>query len=377
MKPKLLFIVNVDWFFISHRLPIALEAVSQGYEVHVATEITDSEDKLQKHGFIVHPTTINRSSMGIISNAISFFQILKVIKEINPDLVHLVTIKPVLLGGLASRIARVPCLVVAISGLGYIYTSNGYKAMIRRWLIGKIYRIALHHNNSKLIFQNKNDMKIILDLLGRSQKVELIEGSGVDLNKFKYLPLNDADPIVVMAARLLVDKGVRDFIKAAASLKNKRVSARFVLVGDVDPGNISTISKEEINKWINEGVIEWWGHRDDIHTIFALSSIVVLPSYYGEGLPKVLIEAAACGRAVITTDHPGCRDAIVPNISGLLVPVRDPNALEDAILQLLNNPDLCESMGLAGRNLAEKKFSIDKVCQKHMNIYKSLLSETI
>ena len=124
-------------------------------------------------------------------------------------------------------------------------------------------------------------------------------------------------------------------------------------------------------------VIEWWGHRDDIHTIFALSSIVVLPSYYGEGLPKVLIEAAACGRAVITTDHPGCRDAIDPDISGLLVPVRDPNALANAILQLLNDPELCESMGLAGRNLAERKFSIDKVCQKHMNIYKSLLSKAV
>ena len=170
MKTKLLFIVNVDWFFISHRLPVALEALRQGFEVHIATEITDSVEKLQTLGLIVHPLTITRSNTGLISNIRTFFQILSTINKINPDLVHLVTIKPVLLGGIASRITAVPCVVVAISGLGSVYISNGIKATIRRWFIGRIYRVALGHHNSKFIFQNKNDMKILLKLYNLRSK---------------------------------------------------------------------------------------------------------------------------------------------------------------------------------------------------------------
>ncbi|MBT6048204.1 MAG: glycosyltransferase family 4 protein [Candidatus Scalindua sp.] len=375
MKTKLLFIVNVDWFFISHRLPVALEALRQGFEVHIATEITDSVEKLQTLGLIVHPLTITRSNTGLISNIRTFFQILSTINKINPDLVHLVTIKPVLLGGIASRITAVPCVVVAISGLGSVYISNGIKATIRRWFIGRIYRVALGHHNSKFIFQNKNDMKILLKLSGQPvRKTELIKGSGVNLSNYKYVPLNNGMPIVVLAARLLADKGVREFVQAAATLKNKGTLARFVLVGDVDPGNVSTITVEEIEQWISQEVVEWWGYRNDIQKVFAKSTIVVLPSYYGEGLPKVLIEAAACGRAVITTDHPGCRDAIDPNVSGLLVPVRDSDALADAIKHLLNSPELCVKMGLAGRRLAEQYYDIDKVCKKHIKIYKSLLA---
>lgn len=378
MNKKLLFIVNIDWFFISHRLPIALEAIKQGFEVHIATEITDRAEILEELGLIVHPLTITRSNTGLFSNIRTFLQILKTIKKINPDLVHLVTIKPVLLGGIASRIARVPSVVVAISGLGYIYVSKGFRAKVRKWLIGKFYRISLNHHNSKLIFQNTNDMKILLEISGQPiKKTEIIKGSGVDLKHFKYSSINNEVPIVVLAARLLADKGVREFVQAAEKLKKIGVIARFVLVGEIDPGNISSISNKEIKKWLDKGVIEWWGHRTNIHEVFAMSAIVVLPSYYGEGLPKVLIEAAACGRAVITTDHPGCRDAIEPNVSGFLVPVRDPDSLADAIFNLLNNPELCNKMGLAGRKLAERDYGIDKVCNKHIEIYKSLLSEVL
>lgn len=373
-KKKLLFVVNTASFFISHRLPIALEAIKLGYEVHLATGQYTQIDKIKSFGIIIHPLYLDRSSSGILSNLYSLYHIFRVFRSVRPDVVHLVTIKPVLLGGLAARLAAVPCVVAAISGLGFVFTTSGFKASIRHWFVKWLYFFVLGHRNLKLIFQNDADREKLIALNASIQaKFCLIRGSGVDLKLYSPSPIPEGVPVVILAARLLVDKGIREFVQAAHSFKNGIRAVRFVLVGETDPGNPMTVTINEIDNWVSDGLIEWWGHHDDMPKVFSSSTIVVLPSYYGEGLPKVLIEAAACGRPVITTDHPGCRDAIKPNITGILVPVRNSAALVTAIERLLNDPSLCKEMGAAGRKLAKCSFDVNQVVDQHLRIYHELL----
>lgn len=380
MSRTLLFVVNVDWFFLSHRLPIALEAIRQGYKVHIATGLTDKRHVLTGHGLIVHPLALDRSSTGPWAAAQTFFQIYQVFKSVKPDVVHLVTIKPVLLGGLAARFAKVPAVVAAVSGLGFVFVAEGAKAAVRRSLVGGLYRLALGHRNVNVIFQNPDD-RASLDRLANlpDQKVTMIRGSGVDLSQYNLVPLPRGAPVVILAARLLVDKGVREFVQAARLLRQRAAATerniRFVLVGEIDPANLASLKPEEIASWGEEGVVELWGHQAEMSQVLAAAYVVVLPSYR-EGLPKVLIEAAACGRAVVTTDVPGCRDAIEPGVTGILVPVRDAPALADAIEWLLNNPQRCQAMGRAGRALAEAAFDVRKVVAAHLQIYQKLIDQS-
>lgn len=373
LKKKLLFLVNVDWFFLSHRLPIAIEALGQGYEVHVATGITDKLDVLHSHGFVVHPLAIGRSSTSFAVEFRTFLEMLSVFKKVQPHIVHLVTIKPVIYGGIAARLVGVPGVVAAISGLGFVFLAKGWKATVVRSLVSGLYRLALGKRNLKVICQNPDDRKTLIQIAGLpSDKVIMIRGSGVDLSAYAAMPFPQGLPVVVMAARLLRDKGVHEFVIAAQILKQRGVDARFWLVGDSDPGNPASISETEIGIWCREGAVEFLGHRSDIDSVFAQSHVVVLPSYR-EGLPRVLIEAAASGRAVVTTDVPGCRDAIEPEVTGLLVPPRDAVALADAIQHLLLDSELCERMGQAGRHLAEREFAIEKVVSTHLEVYRNLL----
>jgi len=373
---KILFIVNVDWFFVSHRLPIALEAIRQGYEVHIVTTVTDKLDLLEKSGLIVHNLSLHRSRSGI-SIFSEFWALLSIIKDITPDIVHLVTIKPVLLGGIASRLANVPAVVSAISGLGFTFHGNGFVFSLRRKFISLFYYLSLGHKNQKIIFQNNDDklklFKIRKDINNRSV---LIQGSGVDLSLYSVVENNFNHPVVMMAARLLSSKGVREFVQASKIICTDNKNVRFVLLGDIDPLNPESIKKSEISQWKEDGLVEIWGYRSDMNNIIPKANIVVLPSYYGEGLPKILIEAAACGRVVITTDHPGCRDAITQK-TGVLIPIKDSEALADAIRALLQNPQKAIKMGEAGRELAEQNYSIEKVCKKHIKIYKDLLTGAV
>jgi len=372
MKKKLLFITSTDWYFVSHRLPIALEAINQGYEVHIATAITDKYDILVAHGLIVHSLPLNRGSMNPLDELITFCAIWKLFNKVRPDIVHLVTIKPVLYGGIAARFTAVKSIVAAVPGLGFVFVAKGIKAQIRRWIVAILYFMALRQKKIKVIFQNPDDKKTILAITGLPEsKTIMIRGSGVDLSQYVHKPLPDGVPIVVLAARLLRDKGVREFIEAAKILRNKGYEARFCLVGEPDLQNPSSVTQAELLAWQAEGNVEVWGYRADIPKVFAGAYMVVLPSY-SEGLPKVLIEAAACGRAVITTDVSGCRDAIEPNLTGILVQVRNSLALADAIEKLLINKELCQKMGNAGRNLAEREFDVKGVVTIHMNIYLSM-----
>lgn len=379
MNRKLLFVVNVDWFFLSHRLPIALEALRQGYEVHIATALTDKITVLQDHGFVVHPLSLDRSSVGLWTASHEIWQIYRVFKDVKPDVVHLVTIKPVLFGGLAARLAGVPAVVAAISGLGFVFVAKGVKATIRRWLVGTLYGLALGHHNLRVIFQNPDDLACLARLAHLpEQKVTIIRGSGADLTKYRVMPVPTGVPVVLLAARLLVDKGIREFVQSAQILRVRGLSAqdaRFVIVGKPDLANPASLCPDELAQWAKEGVVELWGHRTDMPQVVEAAHIMVLPSYYGEGLPKVLIEAAACGRAVVTTDHPGCRDAIEPNKTGLLVPIKNAFALADAIEYLIKNTNVRKKMGAAGRALAEKEFAIEKIVAEHIKIYQKLIDE--
>jgi glycosyltransferase involved in cell wall biosynthesis len=376
MSRTLMFVVNVDWFFLSHRLPIALEAQRQGYQVHIATGLTDKLDELHRHGLVVHPLSLDRSSTGLGNAWRTMLELWKLFRAVRPDIVHLVTIKPVLLGGLMARLAGVPAVVAAVSGLGFVFMAHGAKAVVRRWLVGGLYRVALGHHNLKVIFQNPDD-RASLAMLAHlpDSKVKMIRGSGVDLAQYGHTPLPLCMPVVLLAARLLADKGVREFVQAARLLKQQGASARFCLVGCVDPANPASLSDAELRQWANEGVIELWGHRSDMPEVLSAAHLVVLPSYR-EGLPKVLVEAAACGRAVVTTDVPGCRDAIDPGVTGVLVPVRNAAALADALRVLINNPARCQVMGNAGRALAERAFDVRQVVAAHLHIYQELIDKS-
>jgi glycosyltransferase involved in cell wall biosynthesis len=373
MSRTLMFVVNVDWFFLSHRLPIALEALRQGYQVHVATGLTDKLEELQRHGLEVHPLALDRSSAGLGNAWRTMVELWKVFRAVRPDVVHLVTIKPVLLGGLVARLAGMPAVVAAVSGLGFVFMARGAKAAVRRWLVGGLYRVALGHRNLKVIFQNADDLRSLAKVAHLpAAKVAMIRGSGVDLARYAHVPLPGGVPVVVLAARLLADKGVLEFVQAARLLKQRGCNARFVLVGTVDSANPTSFTDAEVSAWVHDGVVEWWGHRADMPQVLAAAHLVVLPSYR-EGLPKVLIEAAACGRAVVTTDVPGCRDAIDPGVTGILVPVRDAVALADAMDALVDDPVRCQVMGDAGRVLAETAFDIRQVVAAHLYIYQELM----
>lgn len=375
MNRTLLFVVNVDWFFLSHRLPIALEAMRQGYKVHIAVGLTDKLSDLQKHGLVVHPLNLERGNAGFVSTCRSAVQLFKLFREIRPDIVHLVTIKPVLLGGIAARFARLPAVVSAVSGLGYVFTANGFKASVRRKIVAVLYKFALGHRNKKVIFQNIDDLQSVSKIAHlASHEIALIRGSGVVLDDYYPKPLSSGVPIVLLAARLLVDKGVVEFVDAARELKKRNVVARFVLVGQIDLANPASCTQSDIDRWQKEGVVEIWGQRTDMPQVIASAHVVVLPSYR-EGLPKILIEAAASARAVITTDVPGCRDAIVNGITGVLVPVRNSTQLVEAILKMLNDQTGCEAMGLAGRKFAEDVFDIRQVVDRHLEIYQELASK--
>jgi len=292
----------------------------------------------------------------------------------------LVTIKPVLLGGLAARLANVPAVVSAISGLGFVFVAKGLKATIRRWLVGVLYGLALGHRNLRVIFQNPDDLSCLARFVHVSdRKVTMIRGSGVDLTQYRVKPLPTGAPVVVLASRLLVDKGIREFVQSAKILRQRGLLAqdvRFVIVGEPDLDNPASLRPDELAQWTEEGVVELWGYRADMPQVMAAAHLVVLPSYYGEGLPKVLIEAAACGRVVVTTDHPGCRDAIDPGVTGVLVPLRDAVALANAIQELLSDPVRCATMGQAGRELAESVFDVRQVVAVHLQIYQELMDKS-
>lgn len=366
----ILFVVNAPEFFLSHRLPIAVAAREAGYDVHVASAPGDSVQVIRAKGFIHHSIGFARSGQNPLVELRTLVSLLRLFHRIRPDLVHLITIKPVLYGGIAARLVGVPGVVSAVSGLGTVFLAHTKLAKLRRWLIAKLYKAAFRQSNLAVIFQNPDDRDMLTSLGALEVRdTRMIRGSGVSLDAYPCVPEPEANkPVVVMAARLLRDKGVFEFVEAARLLRDRGVKTRMKLIGSADPGNLTSVTEAELDQWRKQGVVELMGFRSDIAEQYAAANIVCLPSYR-EGLPKSLVEAAACGRAVVTTDVPGCRDAITPGETGLLVPVKDSVALADAIQKLIEDSELRKRMGRAGRGLAEEAFAIEKIVAQHLKIY--------
>tara|TARA_B100000780_G_scaffold278726_2_gene253375 strand:- start:10 stop:1173 length:1164 start_codon:yes stop_codon:yes gene_type:complete len=373
---SILYVVNTPGFFLSHRLELAIKAKNNGYKVSVATAYGGGIKKITKLGLDHHIIPFSRSGQNLFEEFNVLIKLILLFWRLKPDLVHLVTIKPLLYGGFVSRLLKIKHTVCAISGLGTTFISDTILMRFRKRIIFKCYKFIFNQKNLMVILQNTDDINALQNIgILQSDQVCLINGSGVNLSKFKYVPeTRRLKSVVVMASRLLRDKGVFEFVEAANLLKARGLNVRMLLIGEADEGNPTSISKKEISAWTAEGVVEILGFRDDIAKQYAEANIVCLPSYR-EGLPKSLIEAAAIGRCVVTTDVPGCREVIIPGKTGCLVPARDPLALANSIEKLLNDDTMRIKFGKAGRVFAENQFDVYKIVQKHMSLYEAMLKD--
>ena len=371
-RKRLLYAINNPAFFLSHRLPLALAAREAGYEVHVATMDGPTVPRIVSLGFQHHVIPMSRSGRNPWHELRALLALRRLFIALQPAIVHAVTIKPLLYGGIAARLAKVPAFIGAVSGLGFVFTGGDPKRNLVRWAATRLYRLALGHPGSRVIFQNAGDRDILQQAGAvRPGQVVMIRGSGVDLNEFVALPEPGGAPVALMVSRVLVDKGSAEFVQAARLSRGHSSGLRWVLAGSPDPGNPASVSQETFDAWKREGIVECLGERTDIAELYQQAHIAVLPSYR-EGLPKSLVEAAASGRAVVTTDVPGCRDAIEPGVTGVLVPAKDAAALAQAVTLLAGDPELRQKMGRAGRRLAEKAFDIRLIQRAHLELYNAL-----
>jgi glycosyltransferase involved in cell wall biosynthesis len=293
---------------------------------------------------------------------------LQVYKQEKPDIVHHFTPKAVIYGSIAAHYARVKKIVNTITGLGYIFSGHSTQKRILQSIVRIMYRVAL--SNTTVMFQNIEDMQNLVGLEAEEKESYiLLGGSGVSLSKFKATPEPDGKPLVLLAARLMEEKGVNYFVEASRILKTQGVDARFVLVGSPDHNTGDSITAVKLRQWVSEGMIEWWGWRNDMEQVYPQAHIVCLPTYYGEGVPKSLIEAAACARPIVATDIPGCRKVVRDGENGLLVPIKDAGSLAGAIKKLLNDGSLRRRMGIRGREIAEKEFSAKQNIAQHFAVY--------
>lgn len=373
--PRLAFVVNNVDFLLSHRLVLVKGALAKGYEVHVIGPAGPGVAALERLGVPCHEWRLDRSGQQAAAEALTVARLVRLYRCVKPELVHHVTIKPVLYGSLAARLTGVRGVVNAVSGLGYIFLAEGLRAELRRQAVGLAYRAALSTPNSRVILQNDDDEAELraLGALAHAHVVK-IRGSGVDLARFRPQSEPKEPPVtVVLPARLLRDKGVVEFVEAGRLLRAQGVRARMVLVGGLDPGNPAGITAAELEAWVRAGDVEAWGHRADMPEVFAQANIVCLPSYR-EGMPKVLLEAAACGKAIVTTDVPGCRDAVANGHIGVLAPVRDAAGLAWALKVLINDPERRRILGGLAAAHARAHFSEDRVLQQHLEVYESLVA---
>ena len=371
---RVLIVVNHAGFFLSHRLPIALEARARGYEVHIATPASRHVAKIIETGLPWHPIRLGRASTAPHLEIRSVVDMMRLYRRIRPDLVHHVTIKPVLYGTLAARLTGVPAVVNAVTGLGHVFAPDEGSPMLAR-AIRLAYRALLRHGNMRVIFQNVEQHDIfVADGLVRANQAILIRGSGVDTQVFAPRPRQAGVITIGLVARMIATKGIAEFVGAAKLLRDKGVVARFVLIGEPDPDNPVSIPAAQLERWAAEGAVEYWGRCEEMPEVLARLDMVCLPSYYPEGVPKSLIEAAAAGLPIVTTDIPGCRDIVKDGENGLLVPYRDIPALASALRTFIDDAAFRASAGARGRERAFDLFSLRRVLGNTMAVYADLLS---
>jgi glycosyltransferase involved in cell wall biosynthesis len=352
---RILFFANTSWNLYNFRFHLIETLVSSGYEVHLLCPPDEFTHFLTEAGFQWHPFQISRKGMNPFTETHTLMDVKDSFRQIQPDVVFNFTPKCVLYGSLMARELRIPKIVNTISGLGYLFSGSKMKLPVVREIIRWFYRFSMV--GSQVIFQNPEDMKEFLERgIVQKDQAFLVRGSGVDIERFKPRSENDGIPIVILPSRLIKEKGAFEFVEAARLLRKRKIEARFILVGEIDRDNPSAISERQIYHWVEEGAVEWWGWRSDMEVVYQECNLVCLPTYYREGTPKSLIEAAASGRAIITSDIPGCREIVHQNQNGILVDPGNNLLLADVIQKLLLDPELRMRMGAAGRKLVEDEF---------------------
>lgn len=382
--PRLLFVVNSAWFFRSHRLAVATAAREEGYEVHLAAPgegdapgdetLGEVVAELEGHGLLFHPVPVYRRWLHPLHDARTLLILRRLYGRLEPRVVHHLTYKPLALGGLAARLAGVTAVVNAVPGLGHIFTLTGLRGRLQQAVMKTGFRVSFAHPNQTAIFENREDRDAFVaeELVPEAETVVSV-GSGVDTERFAPGPEPRGTPVVTLASRMLWTKGVGEFVEAARISAREGLEARFVLVGEPDPGNLRSVPEEQLRRWDEEGTVEWWGYRADMPAVYADTHVFCLPSRYGEGLPKVLMEAAASGRPIVASDIPGCRELVRDGENGILVSPRDPEALARAVGRLVADPSLRRRMGKRAREIVREGFTEDRVVEEHLRIYRRLL----
>ncbi|MCB0743582.1 MAG: glycosyltransferase family 4 protein [Ignavibacteriae bacterium] len=372
---KLLLVANVDWFFISHRLCIAEEAVRKGWDVTVACEDTGRAGEIRDCGINFVDLSFSRSGTNPTQELKTLWAFYQLYKNIKPDVLHHITLKPVIYGTFISKLLKTPAVLNAVSGLGYNFTGTR-RGLVQKTMI-RLMRYGFKRKNLAFIFQNKDDFAELSDMkvIERENKIHFIKGSGVDLTKFINTGFPDGDRVkILLPTRMLWDKGVAELRVASKILKNdyhNKIS--FILAGLADEDNKAGVPSSYLKEWEDGEYVKWIGYKKEMAPIYNDSDIVVLPSYR-EGMPKTLLEACAVGRSIVTTDAIGCRECVDENVNGFKVPVKSTIELAEAIKKLVDNENLRISMGMASRMKAEKEFDQKQVISKHLLIYEELLN---
>jgi glycosyltransferase involved in cell wall biosynthesis len=369
--PRLLYVVTEDWYFLSHRLPMARAARAAGFEVHVAANDGGDADEIEDNGFIFHPVRFVRGRLSPLRSLGTIMALRRVYRTVEPTIVHYVAMQPTVLG-IASVVSPSFASVYGITGLGYSFISETDKARSLRRAIRILLRIGLNRHGSVGLVQNPDDRELLISLGVRPEQIALIPGSGIDADRFRPIPEPDGPVTFAFVGRMLADKGVRTLIEAHRMLRESDIECELLLAGTPDPANPASIPENEIAGWTREEGVTWLGHVSDIETVWQRAHIAVLPSRR-EGLPKSLLEAAACGRPLIATDVPGCREIVINDKTGLLVPPDDPQALAAAMLRLIRSPSQRVRLGVAARRLVDERFSAEIVGKATVELYQKLV----
>jgi glycosyltransferase involved in cell wall biosynthesis len=372
--PVLVYLVTEDWYFLSHRLPMARAARAAGYDVHVVTHVNEGAAAIQAEGFHLHSVVWRRGSVNPLDVLSNIRAVRAHYRTISPAIVHHVALQPTIVGSLAA--IGLPCLRLnALAGLGFVFASSTAKARLLRPILRALLRHVLRHPRAAALVQNPDDRAAVRDLGVAEDRIFVIPGSGVDTDRLTPLPEPTGPITAAFVGRLLDDKGVRTLVQAQALLWQRGVKLRLLIAGDPDPANPVSISPQEIAQWTRQSGVEVLGHVADIRDVWKDAHIAVLPSRR-EGLPKSLLEAAACGRSIVATDVPGCREIARPNVNALLVPPDNARVLADAMARLANDADLRCRFARAGRRLVEDNFSTERVGRDIVACYDRFLGRS-
>jgi glycosyltransferase involved in cell wall biosynthesis len=371
---RIVLFANTTWYLYNFRISLARALRARGDEVVLLSPEDRYAAALRDEGLGWEAFEFDRRGLNPVIEASVIVRLIARYRGLRPDLVHHFTLKPVLYGSLAALLAGRPAVVNSITGMGYLALARGLQGRTLQLITRALYRGFLPRRSSKVIFQNQSDLDRFLEagLVPKASAV-VIAGSGVDLGRFRVTPEPEGEPVVLMASRMLWDKGASELVEASRLLRSRGFEAKVILAGQPDTGNPNTISEEQLREWDAEGFVEWLGHQDSMPELYARAHVVVLPTSYGEGLPRSLVEAAACGRAIVASDVPGCREAVADGVNGILVRPHDPEGLADAIEALLRDPARRAAMGRKGRERAEREFSDEQIVSKTLEVYDELL----